>query len=152
MEGFLEKKGGSHSGLGFLPVGRRNWKAAAVRARRGVLAYYEDFDPATNARVGAAKGCVDLSEVVKQNCAPTSRGRARRASTLLGDRKTDEGDAVGSWRPTATMARETQIRLVARVGGRHRQIHVQGRAAGVPPGGPGCGSTGTLSALRTGET
>ena len=48
MEGFLEKKGGSHSGLGFLPVGRRNWKRRwFVLREAGTLEWHNrEVDPA----------------------------------------------------------------------------------------------------------
>ena len=82
MEGFLEKKGGSHSGLGFLPVGRRNWKRRWFVLEGAVLTYYEDFDPATNAPVGAAKGCVDLRGCQAKLCPHKPRKGTPRVHTF----------------------------------------------------------------------
>ena len=82
MEGFLEKKGGSHSGLGLLPVGRRNWKRRWFVLEGAVLTYYEDFDPATNAPVGAAKGCVDLRGCQAKLCPHKPRKGTPRVHTF----------------------------------------------------------------------
>ena len=87
MEGFLEKKGGSHSGLGFLPVGRRNWKRRWFVLEGAVLTYYEDFDPATNAPVGAASASRTLvSPWGRGACAASRRKKPPGASKRLWDR------------------------------------------------------------------
>ena len=90
MEGFLEKKGGSHSGLGFLPVGRRNWKRRWFVLEGAVLTYYEDFDPATNAPVGAAKGCVDLRGCQAKLCPHKPRKGTPRVHTFSIDKPKGE--------------------------------------------------------------
>ena len=82
MEGFLEKKGGSHSGLGLLPVGRRNWKRRWFVLEGAVLTYYEDFDPATNKPIGAAKGCVDLRGCQAKLCPHKPRKGTPRVHTF----------------------------------------------------------------------
>ena len=61
MEGFLEKKGGSHSGLGFLPVGRRNWKRRWFKVVGQTLVYWREkprefIVPDAGAGVAAAAG------------------------------------------------------------------------------------------------
>ena len=82
MEGFLEKKGGSHSGLGLLPVGRRNWKRRWFVLEGALLTYYEDFDPATNKPIGAAKGCVDLRGCQAKLCPHKPRKGTPRVHTF----------------------------------------------------------------------
>ena len=47
-----------------------------------VLTYYEDFDPATNAPVGAAKGCVDLRGCQAKLCPHKPRKGTPRVHTF----------------------------------------------------------------------
>ena len=90
MEGFLEKKGGSHSGLGLLPVGRRNWKRRWVVLEGALLSYYDDFDPKTNKPIGAARGCVDLRGCVAKLCPHKPRKGTARVHTFSVDKPRGE--------------------------------------------------------------